>query len=72
MAAAAEIVLVLVHGRGHDPSSMEALAERLGVDGLRCIAPAAPGGSWYPQRFVAPRAANEPHLGRGGGGRPAL
>ena len=64
MAATAEIVLVLVHGRGHDPSSMEALADRLGVDGLRCIAPAAPGGSWYPQRFVAPRAANEPHLSR--------
>jgi len=60
----ADIVLVLVHGRGHDPASMEALASRLGVDGLRCIAPAAPGGSWYPQRFVAPRAANEPHLAR--------
>lgn len=64
MPGVADIVLVLVHGRGHDPASMEALASRLGVDGLRCIAPAAPGGSWYPQRFVAPRAANEPHLAR--------
>jgi predicted esterase len=25
-------------------------------------APDALGSSWYPQRFIAPRAANEPHL----------
>jgi predicted esterase len=58
------IVLVLLHGRGSDRSSMEALAERLGLEGVRCVAPAAPGGSWYPQRFAVPRADNEPDLSR--------
>ena len=43
---------------------MEALAERTNVAGVRLVAPAAPGGSWYPQRFIVPRADNEPHLSR--------
>jgi predicted esterase len=54
--------LVLLHGRGHGPESMHALAERLDLADVACVAPAAPGGSWYPERFVAPRAVNQPHL----------
>lgn len=58
----AAATLLLLHGRGHDPASMHALAGRLELPGVACVAPAAPGGSWYPDRFVAARAANEPHL----------
>jgi phospholipase/carboxylesterase len=57
------VTLLLLHGRGHDPASMHALADRLGMPGeIDCVAPAAPGGSWYPRRFVEPRGANEPRL----------
>jgi predicted esterase len=59
----AAATLVLLHGRGHDAATMRALAERLELPDVACVAPAAPGGSWYPDRFFAPRAANEPHLG---------
>jgi predicted esterase len=42
---------------------MHELAARLDLADVACVAPAAPGGSWYPERFVARRALNEPHLG---------
>src|SRR4051794_6301221 len=58
----AAATLVLLHGRGHDPASMQALAQRLGLPDVAVVAPAAPGGSWYPLRFVEPRAANQPDL----------
>lgn len=55
--------LILLHGRSHDPESMHELVRRAGLDGeVDVIAPAAPGGSWYPDRFFEPRSANEPHL----------
>src|SRR4051812_19742146 len=60
----AAATLVLLHGRGHDPESMLDLARRLELDEIACVAPAAPGGSWYPLRFFEPRAANEPDLSR--------
>jgi predicted esterase len=53
---------VLVHGRGTGPETMLDLAGRLAEDGVRCVLPAAAGGTWYPQRFTAPLAANEPWL----------
>ena len=55
---------VLVHGRGSGPESMLDLAGRLAADGVRCVLPAAAGGTWYPQRFTAPLADNEPWLTR--------
>jgi phospholipase/carboxylesterase len=62
--ARAPAVLVLLHGRGHEPSSMRALAARLELPDVGCVAPAAAGNSWYPGRFLQPRAANEPALSR--------
>lgn len=56
------LALVLLHGRGHDPESMQVLARRAGMGDARVVAPAAPEGTWYPERFRQPRAANEPHL----------
>jgi phospholipase/carboxylesterase len=62
--AHAPAVLVLLHGRGHEPASMHELAGRLGLPDVGCVAPAAPGNSWYPERFIQPRSANEPALSR--------
>jgi predicted esterase len=62
--ARASAVLVLLHGRGHEPASMHALAARLELPGVACVAPAVPGNSWYPGRFLQPRAVSEPALSR--------
>jgi predicted esterase len=53
---------VLVHGRGATAESLLPLAEQVGGPGLAVLAPQAAGQSWYPQRFLAPLAANEPWL----------
>jgi phospholipase/carboxylesterase len=53
---------VLVHGRGSGPETMLDLAGRFAADGVRCVLPAAAGNTWYPQRFTAPKADNEPWL----------
>ena len=53
---------VLVHGRGSGPETMLDLAGRLAAAGVRCVLPAAAGNTWYPQRFIAPLADNEPWL----------
>ena len=55
-------VAVLVHGRGTGPETMLDLAGRLAAAGVRCVLPAAAGNTWYPQRFTAPLAENEPWL----------
>jgi predicted esterase len=62
--ARASATLVLFHGRGHEPASMHALGARLDLPGVACVAPSVPGNSWYPGRFLQPRAASEPALSR--------
>jgi len=57
--------MVLLHGRGAAASGMRPLAEAAAPEGTSVLAPQAPGGSWYPARFLAPRAANEPWLSNG-------
>ena len=61
---AAQFAGVLLHGRGGTPDAVIDLAARLGLDGGRWLAPAADGGSWYPNRFMEPVASNEPSLSR--------
>lgn len=59
--------LVLLHGRGATAEGMLDLGRAL-VDGLpggeswALVAPQANGGVWYPERFLAPIEANQPHL----------
>jgi phospholipase/carboxylesterase len=53
---------ILVHGRGHWPETMLDLAMRLALDDVHFVLPAAAGRSWYPARFIAPVAENEPWL----------
>ncbi|HEX8386165.1 MAG TPA: dienelactone hydrolase family protein [Rubricoccaceae bacterium] len=64
--AEATTALVLVHGRGATAQSIVGLGVEVarGLDGVALLAPQAPGGTWYPNSFLAPLAANEPHLTR--------
>lgn len=62
---AARAALVLVHGRGGSAWDMLGLARELAADGVAVLAPQAAGATWYPQRFLAPYADNEPWLSSG-------
>jgi phospholipase/carboxylesterase len=54
--------LILIHGRGSSPDDIAGLADHLPAKGIAFLAPAANGGTWYPQRFLMPLEANEPWL----------
>jgi phospholipase/carboxylesterase len=41
---------------------LEHLAARIHAPGVAFVLPRAHGGTWYPDRYWAPRAANEPFL----------
>lgn len=58
----ATAAVILVHGRGATAESMLPLADAFGRDDVACLAPQAAGRTWYPQSFLAPIEANEPHL----------
>ena len=58
----ASYALVLVHGRGGTPEGMLPVARAAGASDGFVIAPRAAGGAWYPFRFLAPVAQNEPWL----------
>jgi phospholipase/carboxylesterase len=62
--AGARAVLLLLHGRGASAEDIYSLGEAAAADSpdVALIAPQAAGGSWYPQRFLAPVARNEPYL----------
>lgn len=61
-AASARGGVVLLHGRGSSPADLARLADHLATPGVAFVLPGARDGSWYPQRFLAPRAENEPRL----------
>jgi predicted esterase len=56
-------VAILLHGRGGSADDIASLAQVLAVDRVAYLIPEATGHTWYPQRFIAPLAANEPWLG---------
>ena len=60
--AQAKAAMILIHGRGATAASILALADQFAVNGWSYQAPQAAGNSWYPQRFTAPIATNEPYL----------
>lgn len=66
--AGAPAAVVVIHGRGATARSILPLAESLQATRLAWLAPQAGdphmGGAWYPQSFLAPTEANEPHLGQ--------
>jgi len=60
----AKLAGVLLHGRDRTKKEMTELAADLDLEGVRWLAPAAPAGKWYPNRFYDERSVNEPHLTR--------
>jgi predicted esterase len=60
----ARAALVLLHGRGASAEDIYLLGEEVcaGVPGVALLAPQAAGNEWYPRRFLAPIAENEPYL----------
>lgn len=61
-AAAAEVAVVLVHGRGGTPEGLVRLADEFYRPGATFLAPGAVRSNWYPAGHDAPVAANEPAL----------
>ena len=59
----ARAAVILLHGRGGSAEDIASLAQVLAADRLCFLIPEATGHTWYPQRFIAPLAANEPWLG---------
>jgi phospholipase/carboxylesterase len=63
--ASARGAVILLHGRGSSPDDITGLIRAFDpavVPHLAWIAPEAAHNSWYPQRFLAPPAHNEPWL----------
>lgn len=64
-AGSARMGLVLVHGRGGTAADILGLGDALGLPDIALVAPQAPGQSWWPTSFLAPRAQMEPFVERG-------
>ncbi len=59
----AKSALILLHGRGASAQDILGLAGELDLPAnMVVLAPQAANSLWYPQRFIAPLAANEPWL----------
>jgi phospholipase/carboxylesterase len=58
----AQAVGILLHGRGATAEDILELALALRGDDVAWLAPQAAGSTWYPNRFIAPIASNEPWL----------
>ncbi len=58
----ARAVGILLHGRGARAENILELAQPLRAEGVAWLAPQAAGNTWYPNRFIAPIASNEPWL----------
>jgi len=54
--------MVMLHGRGASADDILSLATYFGRDEIAYLAPQAAGHVWYPQRFMEPKARNEPYL----------
>jgi predicted esterase len=54
--------MVLLHGRGASAEDIMLLGQELTMPGFTYLAPQAPGNTWYPNRYSAPIASNEPWL----------
>jgi predicted esterase len=58
----AKAAMIMIHGRGGDASGILPLINHFEADGFAFLAPNAANFAWYPNRFIAPRASNEPYL----------
>jgi predicted esterase len=60
--AQAKAVGILLHGRGARAENILELAAAVAAPDVTWLAPQAAGQTWYPNRFMAPVASNEPWL----------
>ncbi len=58
----AAAALIMVHGRGATAHDILTLVPDLAQPDFAYLAPQAAGNTWYPNRFLAPLASNEPWL----------
>jgi predicted esterase len=58
----AELVVILLHGRGATAESMLPIARELQIDGASFLVPQAALNRWYPNTAFGPLEANEPDL----------
>ena len=58
----ATAAMILLHGRGATAQDILALARELRAPHVAFLAPQAANATWYPNRFIAPVASNEPWL----------
>lgn len=58
----AKAAMILLHGRGDSAEGIMQLAQYFPNEDFAYIAPNAATQQWYPNRFVAPLASNEPWL----------
>lgn len=60
--ASARAAVILLHGRGADAADILGLSRAVAVPHVAWLAPDAASHHWYPDRFMAPIAHNEPWL----------
>lgn len=60
--ATARAAMIMLHGRGAMAADILFLANELDVRQVAVLAPQAANSTWYPNRFIAPVATNEPWL----------
>jgi phospholipase/carboxylesterase len=58
----ARAAMIMVHGRNAGPQNILELSDVLDRPDFAYLGPAAAGGTWYPNSFMAPRAQNEPGI----------
>ena len=59
----ARVAVVLLHGRTQTPADMfDWIVRRIDLPEVAWFAPAASDNSWYPERFMESRQANQPQL----------
>jgi phospholipase/carboxylesterase len=58
----AHAAMLMVHGRGARAEDILSLANEFAQPEFAYLAPQAAGNTWYPNRFLAPIAENEPWL----------
>ncbi len=58
----ARAAVIMLHGRGASAQDILTLAPEIDLGELAFLAPQAANNAWYPQRFIAPVAQNEPWL----------
>ena len=61
----AEMVMILIHGRGASAESMLLFAREFDRDDIHYRALQAKGHTWYPRSFMAPKKMNEPGITSG-------